>query len=212
MKVQQTDITREEVIRFYAEYDRRKKGQAQVDFTSWAWADPDRLDRKLKDVGLKDGVLAAYRAWDLATLGIPDLLECAVVNHIFPSEPQAVGQLVLRGKLADWLPKGAPSWWCSLANGLDLGREEALILRPALPSEAPANWYLEDGSGRALALVQRILRYGETSRIAWAYVGKTPDEHSRFIKSPLGRQDSPPDSRLQFSLGAAVPARRKRLV
>lgn len=137
----------------------------------------------MADAGLKKGVAAAYRTWALATLGISDLLDCAVVNQIFPGEPQALGQLVLRGKLAEWLPKGAPSWWRLLANGSDLDAEAALILRPALKGEAPAKWYLEDGSGRALALVQRILRYGEMSRTAWAYVGGTPDEGSAFIRS-----------------------------
>jgi len=140
------------------------------------------LDRRLEEAGLKKGVLAAYRTWDFVTVGISDLLESAVVNDIFPGEPQALGQLVLRGKLAEWLPKGAPNWWHAVVSGESLGGEAALILRPALKSEAPAKWYAEDGSGRALALVQRILRHGETWRTASAYVGKTPDEYSEFIR------------------------------
>ncbi len=55
-------------------------------------------------------------------------------------------------------------------------------MRPVLKSEAPAKWYLEDGSGRALALLQRILRYGEAGRTAWAYLGHEPDERSAFFK------------------------------
>ncbi|HLW88420.1 MAG TPA: hypothetical protein VKR57_07980 [Terriglobales bacterium] len=50
-------------------------------------------------------------------------------------------------------------------------------------SERPAKWYLEDGSGRGLALLQRILRYSEFGRTAWAYIGHEPDERSTFIKS-----------------------------
>jgi hypothetical protein len=184
MRVKRDDVTREEVIRFYATYDRRKKGQPPVsDIDAWPWADPDGIDRQLAHSGLKKGVLAAYRTWRLVEFSVADLLECAVVNHIFPGEPQALGQLVLRGNLVEWFPIGAPEWWRLLGNGSELDVESALIVRPALKSEAPAKWYLEDGSGRALALLQRILRYGEAGRTAWAYLGHEPDEHSAFIKS-----------------------------
>lgn len=99
-----------------------------------------------------------------------------------PGEPQALCQLVLRGKLAEWIPKGSPDWWSLIGNGSDLDVKSALIARPALRSEGPAKWYIEDGSGRALALLQRILRYGEVHRTAWAYLGHEPDERSAFIR------------------------------
>jgi hypothetical protein len=63
----------------------------------------------LHDNGLKDGALAAYRLWKLVEVNVADLLECAVVNHIFPRKHQALGQLVLPGKLAEWLPTGLRS-------------------------------------------------------------------------------------------------------
>ena len=183
MIVEKTHLTREEVIRFYANYDLRKKGGAPIaDFAAWPWDDPEGLDRKLGENRLKTGVLAGYLNWRLVRLGVADLLECAIVNHIFPGEPQIIGQLLLRGKLAEWFPIGAPEWWRQLANGGEYDEESAFIVRPALKSEAPAKWYLEDGSGRALALLQRILRYGEANRTAWAYVGYTADERSAFIK------------------------------
>jgi hypothetical protein len=65
----------------------------------------------------------------------------------------------------------------------DLGVDSALIVRPSVRSEEPAKWYIEDGSGRALALLQRILRYGESGRTAWVYLGREPDERSTFIAS-----------------------------
>lgn len=184
MRIERDTVTREEVIRFYSKYDRRKKGQpSPYDPATWPWDDPDGLDRKLADSGLKKGALAAYRTWSLAEFSVADLLECAVVNHIFPGQPQALGQLILLGKLAEWRPIGDPEWWRLIENGSELDAESALIVRPALKSEAPAKWYLEDGSGRALALLQRILRYGEAFRTAWAYLGHEPDEQSAFIKS-----------------------------
>jgi hypothetical protein len=95
----------------------------------------------------------------------------------------AIAQLVLLGRLAEWLPLGSPDWWSSLRNGSDLDAEAALIVRPALKSEAPAKWYVEDGSGRVLALLQGILRYGEVGRTARVYLGYEPDENSSFIRS-----------------------------
>jgi hypothetical protein len=187
MRVERDNVTREEVIRFYAAYDRRKKvvQPPLPDLTAWPWDDPDGIDRKLADSRLKDGVLAAYRTWRLVEFSVSDLLECAIVNSIFPGKPQTLGQLILLGKLAEWLPIGNPEWWQLIGNGSELGVDSALIVRPALKSEGPAKWYLEDGSGRALALLQRILRYGEVCRTAWAYLGHEPDEHSAFIKSHL---------------------------
>ena len=184
MTLERNDVTRKEMIFFYVEYDRRKK-QPELplpDMEGWRWDDPDEIDRKLAVNGLKKGVLAAYRTWRLVKFSVPDLLECAIVDHIFPGEPQALCQLVLRGKLAEWIPKGSPDWWSPIGNGSDLDVKSALIARPALRSEGPAKWYIEDGSGRALALLQRILRYGEVHRTAWAYLGHEPDERSAFIR------------------------------
>jgi hypothetical protein len=184
MRVERNGVTREEVIRRYAVYDRRKKGLPPIlDMDGWRWDDPDEIDKKLHACGLKCGVLAAYRDWACVEFGVADLLECAVVNHIFPGEPRALGQLALRGKLATWVPIGHPEWWGPIRNGASLDVSSALIARPALKSESPARWYLEDGSGRSIALLQRILWYGEAERIAWAYVGQQPDERSAFILS-----------------------------
>jgi hypothetical protein len=177
MREERNNVLREEVIRFYVEYDwRKKKGDIPLPhMDEWPWKDPDGLDRKLEENGLKHGVLAGYRTWGLVEFGIADLLECAIVNSIFPGKPQTLGQLVLLGKLAEWLPIGAPEWWRQIGNGSDLDVESALVVRRAVKSEAPAKWYIEDGSGRALALLQRILRCGEIDRTAWAYFGHEPD-------------------------------------
>lgn len=185
------DVTREKVIRFYAEYDwRKKKREGELPsllsgLDTWPWNDPDCLDQKLAANGLKPGALVAYHSWELRTISLSDLLECAIVNHIFPHGPQALCQLVLLGNLAEWVPPGNPEWWRLLGNGLELDVKSALILRPSQRSEAPAKWYIEDGSGRALALLQRALRYGETRRTAWAYRGLEPDESSAFIMDHL---------------------------
>jgi hypothetical protein len=57
MIIERDTVTREEVIRFYAAYHRRKNGQDPIsDLDTWPWDDPDGLDRKLDDNGLKKGV------------------------------------------------------------------------------------------------------------------------------------------------------------
>ena len=183
MRVTRDHVTREEVIRSYAEYDRRKKAQAlpPSDIDSWPWDDPVGLDSRLSANDLKSGVLAAYRDWQLVEFSISDLLECAIYNGIFRAEPQALCQLVLSGKVAGWAPDRKTDWWESIRSGVELGIDSALIVRPSVRSEAPAKWYIEDGSGRALALLQRILRHAELYRTAWAYLGREPDQRSSFI-------------------------------
>jgi hypothetical protein len=184
MRVERDDVTREETIRFYAAYDcGKKKRTIPADINEWPWDDPEALDEKLHGSGLKKGVPAAYRTWKLVEFDVGDILESAIVDQIFPNEPQALGQLVLRGRVAEWLPNGAPEWWREIGNGSELGAESALILRPSVRSEGPAKWYIEDCSGRALAFLQRILRYGEHGRTAWAYLGNQPDERRAFIRS-----------------------------
>lgn len=90
----------------------------------------------------------------------------------------AFGLVALRGNLAKWVPIGHPEWWGPITNGAGLDATSALIARPALKSESPARWYLEDGSGRSIALLQRILWYGETERTTWAY------QHTRCWPNP----------------------------
>jgi hypothetical protein len=80
------------------------------------------------------------------------------------------------------MPYRGATWWWDIGSGSELGVESVLIVRPALMSEKPAKWYIDDGSGRALALLQRILRYGEIGRTAWVYIGDEPDGLSDFIK------------------------------
>lgn len=184
MRLEKDNVTREEVIRFYAGYDRRKKGQhlPLSDMDAWPWDDPRGLDLKLEANGLKHGVLAAYRTWGLVEFGVTDLLECAVYNGIFRGEPQALSQLILRGKLDGWSPDRDTDWWQPIREGSVLGVDSALIARPSVRSEEPARWYFEDGSGRALALLQRILRYSDVGRTCWVYLGREPDQRSIFIR------------------------------
>ena len=148
MKIERANISRREVIEFYTRYDRGKKGQTElIDFDSWQWNDPAGIDRNLKEYKLKHGVLAAYQSWALCQLNYQDIHECAIVDHIFPGESRVLGQIANGTKLADSKPKNNPVWWPIVAGGSNIEQEFALILRPAMKSEYPAKWYVEDGSG-----------------------------------------------------------------
>jgi hypothetical protein len=63
VKIIEGDVSRERVIRFCVAYDLHKKSRCSLpaDLDEWLWSDPDALDQKLADNGLKRGVLAAYR-------------------------------------------------------------------------------------------------------------------------------------------------------
>ncbi len=175
---------REEVTRFCVEYDRRKKGQpALSDLDSWAWHDARGLESKLREHDLKPDVLPAYTSWWFIELSVADLLECAIVNHIFPGHPQQLSLLLLRGLVDSWQPDGTPEWHSPLQQGESFPPEWALLLRPSVKDERPAKWYVDDGSGRALSLLQRILRHSESWRVAFAYLGWLPDEKAAFIQS-----------------------------
>ena len=188
MRVIETGITRKDVITFCVGYDRRKKNQPSLtDLAAWPWNSAEALEAKLRSNGLKEGVLAAYKSWWCVELDFADLLDCAVereiVDRICPGAPQSLLRLVSRGVIETAEPEGPREWWRPLCSGMNLPCEWALILRPAVNSERPAKWYCEDGSGRALALLRRILVHAEPWRLAFAYLGIVPDEGSAFIRS-----------------------------
>jgi hypothetical protein len=185
VRVERENVTREEVIRFYAAYDRRKKGglPPPPDIDEWRWDNPRELDLSLDANELKSGVLAAYRTWQLVEFGLLDVLECAVWDGIFRGESQSLSRLVLNGKVGEWAPDRQTDWWQSVRGGSALGVDSALVARPSVSSEQPAKWYLEDGSGRALAFLQRSLRSGDVGRTVWVYLGREPDPRSTFIRS-----------------------------
>ena len=165
MRIIKERVTRRDVITFYVGYDRRKKRQPAIgDLHTWPWDNPGAIDERLRNNCLKSGVLSAYRMWQLIQLDFIDIMDCAIVDHIFKGHPQALGRLVGRDLIETWRPQDDPEWWEPLSSGCDMPQEWALILRPAVANEHPARWYIEDGSGRAPALIlschkRRIVRF-----------------------------------------------------
>lgn len=176
-------ISRRSVIEQYIQYDARKKNiPVPPDMEEWDWSSADDLDRRLKDAHFKKGIIAGYTFWQLIELNRSDLAGCAVKIGIFPGLPRALGKLVGLPDFEAWKPHRETEWFERLNRGGDCPKEWPLILRPAVRSEYPANWYVEDGSGRAVCFFSRLMRASNDSSRAYGYLGVTPDGKSTFMR------------------------------
>lgn len=193
MKIIQRGVSRRTVIETYARYDCSKTHRSLPDFATWDWSDADKIDSELCDAGLKCGVLAAYLFWDKAELNLSDLRECAVEVHIFPEQSRKLGCVEQAGCLINWHPNRDRAWYARIREGDPLGETEPLILRKAQPNEAPASFYIEDGSGRAIAFVQNCTRFDPTQVLAIGFLGRELDRGSTFGRRNLGGRRIPPE-------------------
>lgn len=182
MQVRERGIERRKVIEFYVTYESAKKELAPPNFSAWDWANADALDRELERAKLKHGIVAGYLEWDLAELNLDDLRRCAIVNSILPNQPQALSLLEARAYVQSWKPDRQSLWYGQVCGGKTLDQSAALILRPAVSTEAPAEWYLEDGSGRALVLLANASVFDVAQVVGVAYRGCVPDPDSSFLK------------------------------
>src|ERR1039458_2646308 len=164
MRVIEQGVGRRTVIETYAEYDCSKKHGPLPNFEDWDWSSADALDSELCCAGLKCGVLAAYLLWDKVELTLSDLRDCAVLAGVF--QQQSLELIEQAGCLVGWTPRGVTTWYARICEGEALDETEPLILRPALPSESPADFYVEDGSGRAVALLQNQARFAPAQSLA----------------------------------------------
>jgi hypothetical protein len=186
MRVIQSDVERQTVIETYAKYDCSKKDRLPPDFENWDWSSADALDSELRCAGLKCGVLAAYLLWDKIELNLSDLRDCAVLDSIFPGQSRKLGLIEQAGCLVNWEPKPNrdAEWYAGIRRGEPLDGTEPLILRPAL-RESPADFYIEDGSGRAIALVQNCGHFSPTQALAVGFLGRERDKASTFGRRNL---------------------------
>jgi hypothetical protein len=185
MSVIQEGIRRRTVIEAYAKYDCSKKHRPLPDFENWDWSSADVLDSELCCAGLKCGVLTAFLLWDKLELNLSDLRDCAVEVHIFPEQSRKLGLVEGAGCLLNWKPNRDTSWYPRICRGEALDETEPLILRQALPSESPARFYVEDGSGRAIALLQNHERFAPAQVLAIAFLGRERDRSSTFGRRKL---------------------------
>jgi len=184
------DVERRAVVEAYLAYDSAKKEYARPDTGGWDWSSADAIDAALKAAGSpsnrpKHGVLAGYLKWIRVEVTIDDLRQCAIESRIsqkFHPTIRDLGRLADNGLLVGQAPDGRREWFDAIQAGGSLREDEPLILRPATRGELPANWYLEDGSGRAIALVANQERFTSGQVLAYAYLGIEPDQSSSFMR------------------------------
>ncbi len=182
MRITAPGLGREVVIRAYLNYDSAKKRKSVPDTLAWPWTDADALDTELRRFGFKTGVLAGYQEWCAVELDVADLRQCAVVSSISASGPRDLGSLEAAGKLVGWRPSTNAAWFAPLEEGRTFDQDEPFILRPATKGEAGARWYLEDGSGRATALVANAHLFAPSQTVAYGFLGSAADPNSSFMR------------------------------
>jgi hypothetical protein len=146
----------------------------------------DALDEALKASCFKPGVPAGFLSWLQVALTVEDLRHCAVVLNIsreLGSEAPDLGTLEAEGLLASWQPCSNPGWFDRVKSGQPFRPDEPFLLRQSVNSELPASWYLEDGSGRATAIIANASQYEDQSVVAYGFLGKTPDDMSTFMQT-----------------------------
>jgi hypothetical protein len=182
MIVEPQKLSRREFIERYLKYEAQKKNLLlPSDINGWNWTSPDSIDQKLRSSRFKCGIISGFKYWQHVTLFREDLLKCAIVNHIFPGKSQVLSNLVSLPDFWSWRPDRQTEWYDRLNGGGPFSREWALILRPAVSSEHPAVWYIEDGGGRAVCFLRRLIRENDQTGVACGYLGEDPDSSSEFM-------------------------------
>jgi hypothetical protein len=180
-------VDRRAVIDEYIRYHSSKKGEPRPDTSNWDWTMADTIDSALRAANFKHGIPAGFTEWVRVSLTVDDLRECAVVDTIsseLASGARDLGTLEADGRLVAWRPRSpAPAWLKSLELGTPLSAEEPFLLRPTVLSEAPAKWYLEDGSGRATTIVANAGRFDSELPVAYGFLGTVADASSTFMLS-----------------------------
>jgi len=171
------------VIGHYLERERQRKPRVPADMSILNYDDSNALDGWLKRLNLKQGVVSGFRQWAWAMVGWEDLLDCAVVDRLSRGQSmRSLGALKQSGFLNGWEPVTPnPVWHSVIQAGLPLPASQALIIRPALPSES-ARFYVEDGSGRAAYLAAHR---PDADAVAYAYIGFDPDPGSDWLARNL---------------------------
>jgi hypothetical protein len=181
MRIRKRNIERRTVIETYAKYDCSKKNRPIPVFATWDWSQADAIDKEMCCTQLKTGVPAGYLLWDEAEITMSDLRECAVDVKIFPGQSRKLG-LVGAGELVGWKLKCDNPWYEGIAGGRTFDETAPMLLRPAVSGEFPARWYIEDGSGRAIAFVANQHIFDPSQTLALGYLGRQPDPRSSFMQ------------------------------
>ncbi len=175
-------VDRREIIEHYLRLENRKGSPIPFPYPNLPWDDVNALDCWFDKHHYKTGVISGFRHWGVAILSYEDVLDCAIVSHIFRAPSQRLGDLLRLGCLDTWKPGNPNRYWEQpVHKGESIPRQWGLIMRGALPRER-ARFYVEDGNGRATWFAAQR---GEASRTAYAFIGFDPDPASHWLRKNL---------------------------
>ena len=176
------EIDRRELIDYYLEGERwRKNVNIPAGRGVLNWEDPNALDDWLKGNNYKHGIITGFKRWVYVRLTKDDLMDCAIVNTIFPNTSQRLGDHAITPDLQEWEPPEDKIWYEPLSQG-KVDERFAVILRPACKSERDqkAKLYVEDGSGRMTCYFRALMNGNNESQMT-GYLGLEPDVKSDFV-------------------------------
>lgn len=184
MRSLDANVPRRNVVEAYVHYDATKKKNRLLDFAGCDWDDPNCLDSVLRRAKYKCGIIAGFSVWSYVEISLDDLRDCAVVAALSNKlkGPRDLRGLETKGCLHNWKPDIQTTYFERVEHGDTFGPGEPFILCPSVQSELPAKWYIEDGSGRATALVANAAKYVVKPVVGYGYLGIRADQTSTFMK------------------------------
>lgn len=190
-------LGRREVIENYAKCDYQKKHPFRPvpDFEGWDWSTADAIDTFMRKSDLKAGVPAGFTLWDQVSLTVDDLRKCAVhnvINEKLGTSMRMLGDLETCGFLQRWQPSTDRDWYLGISRGTVPDDVGPMLLRRTVRCESPAEWYIEDGSGRGTAFVKHGGLFDPSATVAFGFLGATIDPGSIFMREHFAELLMPP--------------------
>jgi hypothetical protein len=188
-----SEIDRKTLILTYIQGEVVKKNKPlPATLDSVDWDDVNAINPWLRAHGYKAGIISGFRRWAYCKLDLEDLLNLAIVGHIFPDSSQKIGHHVPDNPHDPWDHRDIrlsrnyrdppPPWFEPLSRG-EFREEFAIIVRPTVKGERRwgAHLYVEDGGGRTLYYTKGILRHNRPSELT-AYIGFDVDTNSQWLQ------------------------------
>ncbi len=192
-KIDITEQDRKTLIDSYLQREIEKKNKPiPPRYENLTWDDPDDLDEWLEKYCYKPWVMPGFKSWIHVQISKDDLMNCAIVNHIFKDKSQRLGYLIADPEFQSWEPYQDPKpiWYEPLSRG-EFQEKFAITLRAVCPDEKKwnAKFYIEDGSGRSIYYLRKIVRLNKDSEMTGC-IGIDPDPKSNALQEKFNGEFS----------------------
>ncbi|MCL4392516.1 hypothetical protein M1145_00010 [Patescibacteria group bacterium] len=149
---------------------------------------PNNIDMLFYTHELKVGIIPGYETWEEISINQSFLNDCAISNNIFENENQSLKVLKTKDCFNNWKPNRETLWYKDLEfpvnNKSEWKDKFTIILRPAVQSEEDqgALYYIEDGSGKSICFLRRMIKDKDNTTTIKGYLGIEPDIKSIFMQ------------------------------